>query len=54
MKSTIIVHEHPEMTDIRHICDVFPNTPGTKDVCEKFRAETIHQLKLKSKGIKKR
>jgi len=27
--------DHPEVTDIEHICDISPKTDITKDVCEK-------------------
>jgi len=35
MKKKIKQKDHPEVTDIEHICDISPKTKITKDVCEK-------------------
>jgi hypothetical protein len=37
--------EHPEVLDIRHICDVSPHTPLTKDICNKINTDKLDQLK---------
>lgn len=30
-------NEHPEVKDIKNICDVSPDTKDTKDVCDKIK-----------------
>jgi hypothetical protein len=29
------VKEHPEVSDMKNICDIAPNTESTKDICDK-------------------
>ena len=48
--------EHPEVADIKNICDVAPKTKITKDVCEKINNEKIdepNQTKTKQDEVKK-
>lgn len=35
--------EHPEVTDIKNICDISPKTKATKSVCDKVNNEKIKQ-----------
>jgi len=36
--------DHPEISDIKNICDVSPHTKGTSDVCDKLQ----NDIKVKS------
>ena len=39
--------EHPEIIDIKNICDISPDTKTTKDVCEKVNNEDNNKPKSK-------
>ena len=32
--------EHPEVTNIKNICDIAPKTKDTKNICEKINSST--------------
>ncbi|SFL76669.1 hypothetical protein [Legionella jamestowniensis] len=39
--------DHPEIKDIKNICDVSPNTEQTKDVCDVHKKETNRKSEQK-------
>lgn len=46
-------NEHPEVTNIKNICEVLPKTKITKDVCEKINNEKHHAPNQKNHARKK-
>lgn len=49
MKDT---NEHPEVAELRNICDILPKTQMTQDICDKIKNEK--NLVLKSKKVPKK
>lgn len=50
MKKT---NEHPEVADIKHICDISPKTKITTGVCDKVNNEKTQVSNLKKYDKKK-
>lgn len=44
--------DHPEIIDIKNICDITPETSITKDVCEKVNKAKINGSKAKNASKK--
>ncbi|KTC84082.1 hypothetical protein [Legionella brunensis] len=45
--------DHPEITDIKHICDISPDTKDTEGVCEKVSHHDRSNKKTSNKNPKK-
>ncbi|MFJ1268149.1 hypothetical protein ACD661_06240 [Legionella lytica] len=39
--------EHPEVTDIKNICDITPNAPHTEEVCKEVKKQSNSKPKTK-------
>lgn len=37
--------EHPEVKDIKNICEITPKNPQTKNICEKVNKENLTNKK---------
>jgi hypothetical protein len=45
--------DHPEISDIKNICEVSPHTKSTSDVCDKLQNDHPHKTpNKKQKGHK--
>ena len=48
------INEHPEVDDIKHICEISPKTKITTDVCDKVNNEKTVASKPKNLSKKKK
>lgn len=46
-------NEHPEVTDVKNICEVSPRTKNTKTVCDKVNDQKTIASNPKKPGKKK-
>jgi hypothetical protein len=46
------LYEHPEVADIKNICEISSQTQYTSDVCEKIKANKVISLKIEVKRLK--
>jgi hypothetical protein len=54
MKNPSADQGHPEVTDMEHICDITPNSPETREICNKVNKhkDTKHKIKTNKKPKK--
>ena len=46
-------NEHPEVEDIKNICDIFPDHKSTKNICDTLKNKTEKKQKKNENLLKK-